>query len=54
MIPDRLAYGYSLGATYCLQIQMPYFVGGVPVHTEYEFEECTTNSNPKFKLYEIQ
>jgi len=30
------------------------FVGGAPVHDAYEFEEYTTNSNPKFKLYEIQ
>jgi hypothetical protein len=48
-----LVYGYTFGRTYCLQIQMS-FVGGVPVHTVYEFEVCTTNSNPKFKLYENQ
>jgi hypothetical protein len=54
MTPGSLACGYSFGGTYCLQIQMPCFVGGVPVHTEYKFEEFTTKSNPKFKLYEIQ
>jgi hypothetical protein len=53
MIPGSLVYGYSFGGTYCIQIQIPFF-GGLPVHTEYEFEEYTMNSSPKFKLYEIQ
>jgi hypothetical protein len=39
MILGSLEYGYSFGGTYCIQIQMPFFVGDLPVHTEYEFEE---------------
>lgn len=54
MITGSLAYGYSFGQTYCLQIQMPFFVDGVPVHTAYDLKNALRRSNLKFKLYEIQ